>query len=98
MLRLHSTHTPLFSLQLPSYCPIYHDYCEATINWTHSLIHYLKMSGLEVISGISSVIALLGVSIKIYDSAKSDAKLSETFEVVRRRLPVIIHILQRCKN
>ncbi len=56
------------------------------------------MSGLEVISGISSVIALLVVSIKIYDSAKSDTKLSETFEVVRRRLPVIIHILQRCKN
>jgi len=56
------------------------------------------MSVLEVISGISAVITLLDTSIKIYDSAKSDTKLSETFEVVRRRMPVILHILQRCKN
>lgn len=56
------------------------------------------MSGLEVIGGISAVISLLGASIKIYDSAQNDAKLSETFEVVRRRLPVILHILQKCKD
>lgn len=56
------------------------------------------MSGLEVIGAISAVITLLDASIKIYDSTRSDAKLSETFDVVRRRLPVILHILQRCKN
>jgi hypothetical protein len=56
------------------------------------------MSGLEVIGSISAVITLLGASIKIYDSAQNDAKLSETFEIVRSRLPVILHILQRCKD
>lgn len=56
------------------------------------------MSGLEVIGGISAVITLLEASIKIYDSTQNDAKLSETFKVVRRRLPVILHILQRCKK
>lgn len=56
------------------------------------------MSGLDVIGGISAVITLLGASIRIYDSAQNDAKLSKTFEVVRRRLPVILHILQRCKD
>ncbi|KAJ5624186.1 TPR repeat protein [Penicillium lagena] len=56
------------------------------------------MSGLEVIGGISTVITLLDASIKVYDSVQSDARLSGTFEVVRRRLPVILHVLQRCKN
>lgn len=56
------------------------------------------MSGLEVIGGISAVITLLDATIKVYDSARKDMKLSETFEVVRRRLPVILHILQTCKS
>lgn len=56
------------------------------------------MSGLEVIGGISSVITLLNTSIKIYDSAQNDMKLPETFEVVRRRLPVILDILKTCKD
>jgi hypothetical protein len=56
------------------------------------------MSGLEVISGISAVITVLDASMKIYDSARSDAEISETFEIVRHRLPVILQILQICKN
>lgn len=56
------------------------------------------MSGLEVIGGISSVITILDTSIKIYDGAQNDIKLSKTFEVVRRRLPVILDILKTCKE
>ncbi|KAJ5520025.1 hypothetical protein N7463_000478 [Penicillium fimorum] len=50
----------------------------------------------EVIGTISAVIALIEASIKIYDSAQRDIKLSETFTVVRRRLPIIIHTLETC--
>ncbi|KGO78557.1 Tetratricopeptide-like helical [Penicillium italicum] len=56
------------------------------------------MSGLEVIGGISAIIALLETSIKFYDSTRNDIKLPETFESVRHRLPVILHILQTCQN
>ncbi|PKY07197.1 TPR-like protein [Aspergillus campestris IBT 28561] len=56
------------------------------------------MSGLEVIGSISAVITLLEASIKIYDSAQNDIKLTKTFKVVGRRLPVILHILQKCKK
>jgi hypothetical protein len=56
------------------------------------------MSGLEVIGGISAIITLLDASIKIYDSARNDMKLAETFKSVQRRLPVILHILQTCAN
>ncbi|KAJ5611988.1 TPR repeat protein [Penicillium lagena] len=56
------------------------------------------MSGLEVIGGISAIVALLDTSIQVYDSARNDIKLSKTFESVRRRLPVILHILQACEN
>lgn len=52
----------------------------------------------EVIGAISSVITLIDTSIKIYDSAQKDIRLSETFEVVRRRLPVILHTLATCKD
>ncbi|KAJ5458800.1 hypothetical protein N7530_010744 [Penicillium desertorum] len=52
----------------------------------------------EVIGTISAVIALIEASIKIYDSAQRDIKLSETFETVRRRLPVILHTLATCKD
>lgn len=56
------------------------------------------MSGLEVIGGISAVISLLDASIKIYDSACHDIKLPATFEVIRRRLPVLLHTLETCKR
>lgn len=56
------------------------------------------MSGLDVIGGISAIISLLDASIKIYDSALNDIKLSSTFEVVRRRLPVLLHTLDTCEN
>lgn len=55
-------------------------------------------SGLEVIGGISAVISLLDASIKVYDSARNDLKLPETFEIIRRRLPVILDTLETCKN
>lgn len=53
----------------------------------------LQMSGLEVISSISAIISILDAAVKIYDKAHSDIKLPETFEVVRRRLPIILHTL-----
>ncbi|KAJ6114852.1 TPR repeat protein [Penicillium sp. IBT 16267x] len=56
------------------------------------------MSGLEVLGGISAVISLLNASIKIYDSAQHDIKLSATFEVIRIRLPVLLHTLEICKK
>src|SRR6266498_337442 len=56
------------------------------------------MSGLEVINGIAAVIGIIETSIKIFDSARKDAKLNETFEAVRRRLPVILDTLHTCKN
>lgn len=56
------------------------------------------MSGLDVIGGISAIISLLDASIKIYDSTRNDIKLSSTFEVVRRRLPVLLHTLETCEN
>ncbi|KAJ5161709.1 hypothetical protein N7492_007101 [Penicillium capsulatum] len=56
------------------------------------------MSGLEVIGGISAVISILDASIKAYDSARNDIKLSETFDIVRRRLPVILDTLKTCKS
>jgi hypothetical protein len=56
------------------------------------------MSGLEVIGGISAIITLLDASIKVYDNARNDMKLPETFNSVRRRLPVILHILQTCEK
>ncbi|KAJ9492529.1 hypothetical protein VN97_g715 [Penicillium thymicola] len=43
-------------------------------------------------------ITVIETSIKIYDSAQRDINLSKTFEVVRRRLPVIIHTLAICKS
>ncbi|KAJ6021072.1 TPR repeat protein [Penicillium herquei] len=52
----------------------------------------------DVIGTISAVIALVDASIKIYESAQKDIKLSETFKVVRRRLPVILHTLATCKD
>jgi hypothetical protein len=62
------------------------------------IAHHLKMSGLEVIGGISAIITLLDTSIKFYDSTRNDVKLPETFESVRNRLPVLLHILQTCQN
>ena len=56
------------------------------------------MSGLEVVGGISAVIGIVDASIKIYDSARKDLKLSETFQAVARRLPIILDTLQTCKN
>ncbi|KOS41254.1 hypothetical protein ACN38_g7863 [Penicillium nordicum] len=56
------------------------------------------MSGLEVIGGISAIITLLDTSIKFYDSTRNDVKLPKTFESVRNRLPVLLHILQTCQN
>lgn len=56
------------------------------------------MSGLEVIGAISAVIAILDSSIKVYDSAQKDLKLSETFKTVRCRLPVLLDTLKTCES
>ncbi|OQD96542.1 hypothetical protein PENSOL_c015G00659 [Penicillium solitum] len=52
----------------------------------------------EVIGAISAVITIIETSIKTYDSTQKDIKLSETFEVVRRRLPIIRDTLETCKS
>jgi hypothetical protein len=56
------------------------------------------MSGLEVIGGISAVIGIIDASIKIYNSARKDLKLSEAFKAVGHRLPIILDTLQTCKS
>jgi hypothetical protein len=56
------------------------------------------MSGVEVIGAISAVTSIVDASIKIYESAQKDLKLSETFKVVGRRLPIILDTLQTCKS
>lgn len=54
------------------------------------------MSGLEVLGGISAVIAIIDGSIKVWESAQRDSKLSRTFETVANRLPVLRDTLQTC--
>ncbi|KAK5214923.1 hypothetical protein LTR47_012055 [Exophiala xenobiotica] len=39
------------------------------------------MSGMEVIGAISAVISIIDASIKIYEGAQKDSKLSETFKI-----------------
>lgn len=56
------------------------------------------MSGLEVLGGISAIIALIDASIKIFDGTRSDIVLPETFETMRTRLPIISNILETCKS
>ncbi|KAJ5778860.1 hypothetical protein N7457_006580 [Penicillium paradoxum] len=52
----------------------------------------------EVLGAISAVVSLIEVSIKIYDGARKDIKLPETFDAVRHQLPVILDILTKCKS
>jgi N-terminal domain on NACHT_NTPase and P-loop NTPases len=56
------------------------------------------MSGLEVIGGISAVIGIIDASIKIYNGARKDLKLSKTFEAVGRSLPIILDTLRAYQN
>ncbi|EFR04926.1 kinesin light chain [Nannizzia gypsea CBS 118893] len=56
------------------------------------------MSSIEVIGGISAVIAIVDASIKIYKNAKKDIELSEKFKAVGRQLPIIHDTLQTCKT
>jgi hypothetical protein len=56
------------------------------------------MSGPEVIDGISGLMTILEGPAKVYESARKDIQLSEAFEIVGRRLPVLCHILQICKR
>ena len=56
------------------------------------------MSGLEVIGAISAVIGIIDASTKIYDSARKDSKLPETFITVGRQLPILLNNLRTCKD
>ncbi|RMZ90383.1 hypothetical protein DV736_g2368, partial [Chaetothyriales sp. CBS 134916] len=56
------------------------------------------MSGLEVIGGISAVIAIIDGSVKVWDSARKDLQFSATFETVANRLPILRDTLQTCHN
>ncbi|KAE8341959.1 hypothetical protein BDV24DRAFT_162839 [Aspergillus arachidicola] len=55
------------------------------------------MSGVELLGVLSAVITLLDATTKLYH-ARKDIRLSETFEVAARRLPVLLHILQTFKS
>lgn len=90
--------TPLFFIQLPCYAAFRASDSALSILPPPTFINPFRMSGLDVISSISAIISLLDASIKIYDSAQKDIKLSATFDVVRRRLPVLLHTLETCKN
>lgn len=54
------------------------------------------MSGLKVIGAISAVIGIIDGSVKVWDSARKDLKLSVTFETVANRLPILRDTLQTC--
>jgi N-terminal domain on NACHT_NTPase and P-loop NTPases len=54
------------------------------------------MSGLEVLGGISAVIAIIDGSVKVWESRRKDLKLRGTFETVGNRLPILRNILQTC--
>ena len=56
------------------------------------------MSGLEIIGGISAIINIIDTSIKIYDSARKDVRLSKTFQTIGRRLPIILDTLRTCQT
>ena len=56
------------------------------------------MPGLELVGGIAAVIGILDAAIKIYDSARKDLKLSETFRTVRRRLSIILATIYTCQQ
>ncbi|KEF58898.1 uncharacterized protein A1O9_03741 [Exophiala aquamarina CBS 119918] len=56
------------------------------------------MSGLDVISGTSAIIGIIDVSITYYNDTRKDSKLSESFEVVIKRLPIIRDTLQKCET
>jgi len=49
-----------------------------------------------VIGGISAVIGITDASVKVWKGARKDLKLSETFETVANRLPVLRDTLQTC--
>ncbi|KAL4946962.1 hypothetical protein BDW69DRAFT_135257 [Aspergillus filifer] len=51
---------------------------------------------MEVVGGISAIISLLDVSIDLFKNTRKDLQLSETFEVVRRQLPVLRSTLDGC--
>lgn len=54
------------------------------------------MTGLEVLGGISAIIAIIDGSLKVWESARKDLKFSATFETVGSRLPILRDILQTC--
>ncbi|KAB8272913.1 hypothetical protein BDV30DRAFT_239214 [Aspergillus minisclerotigenes] len=56
------------------------------------------MSGVEVLGVLSAVITVLDATTTLYQRARKDIRLSETFEVAARRLPVLLHILQTFKS
>lgn len=55
------------------------------------------MSGLEVIGGISAVIAILDGSVKVWTATRKDVQFSKTFQTVANRLPILLDTLQTCR-
>lgn len=56
------------------------------------------MSSAEVADTISGLITVLEGPVKAFESARNDIQLSEEFEIVGRRLPVLGHILRTYKS
>ena len=56
------------------------------------------MSGLEVIGGISAVVAIIDSCVKVYGSGQKDLRLPEALNVVARQLPILSDTLLTCKH
>ena len=56
------------------------------------------MSGLEVIGGITAVITIIDTSVTVWEGARKDLKLSETFVTVANQLPILRETLQTCQE
>lgn len=52
------------------------------------------MSGLEVVGGISAVLAILEVMIKIYKVTDNAAGLRKAYRVVNTQLPAVLSTLK----
>jgi len=56
------------------------------------------MSGLEIVGGISAIIAIIDATVKVWQRAQQDVTLHETFQTVARRLPLLLSTLQTCHD
>ncbi|MBA7490594.1 hypothetical protein ES702_01132 [subsurface metagenome] len=56
------------------------------------------MSGIEVVGTIAAVIGIIDGSAKVWADARKDLKISDTFQTVAARLPILQDTLHTCKD